>query len=910
MSLRLIAQEEIPVAFFMFDGTSPFTDHSGRGKTAVVPSITNLVLNPSIEVNTTSWSASSNSSISRVNTQFYSGGWSLLLNRTNTTAGNCYTQTPVATVVGKQYTVAARIYAVKAGIKLHAGFGGPTSAVITSLNSWTEQRITFTATATSTAIFVSDDSAGTWVVGPCAYIDSVMVVEGADSTIPFFDDNAGATWTGTANNSTSNISASLSGKPINLLKNPSAETGTTWLGVSRITITSSDEWASSGTKSFKCVRTADASPDAFLDMNVSNLVSDGRLKPSTVYTMMGTVKQTALISGVDEGSTVGMGQRKSLFVHLNGTGIGIVNGTNSIGVETLRYTFTTPSSLAGYNSIRFYTGGAVGDVFYWDSLALIEGTYSGPYFDGDSPGALWTGTEHSSTSIQYSASGYHSALVKDAHRALLIGDSNRVTVDAPVYRQGFEHLPFSVELAVRSIKKDPTNLSPQQIFGNSGEMDGITIAGTVVSFSTKYTTTGEAKCSFDMQENKAAFIDAIHTLAKNQLYIDGDLVAEVDITAEQQADTYLSAGTTMSMGETTSGNLLAVNGLSIYRNEISEEAIFQHYSEANDNLSEASVATAFKGANLDLSPEQSNPYLIQTYTSESDWNRGIMSFTTTEYGQLVPQVREGESVAGTWTAIQPLPQEEGTLYGVTLNWQGEGATVQTSTDNATWTTVKRGTRTGTIPSGFNPVNKFLYVRVSFPGGIVNDESYIDELAIAIYTTATLPPFDGRTVTLVSTSIENGSDVLEYNENYGAEVAAGSITIGAMGANSMLPKTIEIWSKKTSTVTTFTDNLFSASPTVQYTNGGSKQNYQVDEWQLRTYVFDDGYSGDIVLSGTGQIGTITMYPYAMSDTEVYQSYKSYTGIPNIVVQETSNIGIEDIPDYVDIYGYDWSIESAG
>lgn len=694
----------------------------------------------------------------------------------------------------------------------------------------------------------------------------------------------------------------------NLLLNPSAETNASFVLGNRVTITRSNEWASSGDYSFKCTRTADVSPDAFLDIDANTLVSSGRLKTNTVYTMIGTVKQTALIAGVAEGSNVGMAQRKSLFVHLNGTGIGTVSGNNTIGVQTLTYTFTTPSSLAGYNSMRFYTGGAVGDVFYWDSLMLVEGTYTGSYFDGSTAGGTWTGTAHASTSTKYEPFNFHSALANDAVRAPIVSGTQRITYASTIYNKLNEDASFTMEGWARSIKVDPTSVAAQQILGNNGALDGMLIAGTVVSFVTKYTNTGEARCSFDLQENYAFHWVCVHTPVKNSLYINGELVAEVDITIEQQADTFLNNGTTLSSGATSGPNKLAINGIAFYRFALEDEAIDEHYAFGTDNLSDMNVVSAFKGAHGSFEPYYGVPHYSIGFNTEAEWRRGRFTNTAVEFDQLVPQQRSNVSVAGSWDSVIPLPENIGTLYAINLVWDGEGATVDVSLNGTSWTPAARGVNLSIIPQGFNPVGRLLQVRVSFPGGITDDESYIDGLTAAIYNTAKIIPIDGRAVTLDKVSIELDSDALEYQENWGSEINDGSIVIAQRTVDSMLPKTIQIWAKKKSAAV-FTDNM-NASATTYYSNDGPQRPYQIDEWQLRTYTFNDGFNSGITISGSGQVAMIALYPYVMTAQQVKDSYLSYVGKPVLNLTSIDTINIVDQPELVDISEYDWAIESAG
>lgn len=52
----------------------------------------------------------------------------------------------------------------------------------------------------------------------------------------------------------------------------------------------------------------------------------------------------------------------------------------------------TPARIYGSGVVEISEG-------YWDDLMIVEGDYTGPYFDGSTPGASWTGTPHESTSV-------------------------------------------------------------------------------------------------------------------------------------------------------------------------------------------------------------------------------------------------------------------------------------------------------------------------------------------------------------------------------------------------------------------------------------------------------------------------------------------------------------------------------
>lgn len=241
-------------------------------------------------------------------------------------------------------------------------------------NVWTRLSQTITVPATAAfMIFCTDINAtGTpWAVGNT--LDGTgLLIEKNPSLASYFD---GATapagdfvysWTGTANASAS-VSTGLQ------------VPGTT--SSSSVASILSSDWALGGVKSLRMIpRVAanDSGSDVFTDAWIR-----ANLTVSTRYTLLATAHLNAPQTGTLHASA------RALFVHLNGTNI--VTGAqaqapNLGGTHPLRISFTTPSTLAGYNVIRLYNGAMQGggDV-WWDELMLIEGDYKGPYFDGTQP---------------------------------------------------------------------------------------------------------------------------------------------------------------------------------------------------------------------------------------------------------------------------------------------------------------------------------------------------------------------------------------------------------------------------------------------------------------------------------------------------------------------------------------------
>jgi hypothetical protein len=107
---------------------------------------------------------------------------------------------------------------------------------------------------------------------------------------------------------------------------------------------------------------------------------------------------------------------------------------------------------------------------------------------------------------------------------------------------------------------------------------------------------------------------------------------------------------------------------------------------------------------------------------------------------------------------------------------------------------------------------------------------------------------------------------------------------------------------------FTDNI--TGTTASYTNGTTLQAYQNDEWQLRTYVINGGFSGAITFTGTGQIGSVVLYPYAKTAAEVLETYRAYVGRPVLTLPTQGAIALTQLTAFIDAYEYEWSMESAG
>jgi hypothetical protein len=220
-------------------------------------------------------------------------------------------------------------------------------------------------------------------------------------------DPAGVTyaWSGTVNNSVSRLTdndltfawtgaANASAAALTVQRVAGLSTG-----ISGALSYRSTWWADTGAYSMR--QTATGHYDEFA-------VSSSGMVPGQTYTIMVTSYSTAPI--------VGTGARRMVQLRAYGSAttypLTVTAPAGQVGAYVHIGTFVCPSDATSY-SVRFTPDQAGGTDIWWDSLVVVQGTYTGPYFDGSSapytntlysPAAqtsfAWTGAANASTSVQ------------------------------------------------------------------------------------------------------------------------------------------------------------------------------------------------------------------------------------------------------------------------------------------------------------------------------------------------------------------------------------------------------------------------------------------------------------------------------------------------------------------------------
>jgi hypothetical protein len=302
----------------------------------------------------------------------------------------------------------------------YSGFGqNYGTAVSVPANVWTKLSVTGTIPAAAGAFsfsLVPTPSTG-WAAGVPLTIDTsrVMIEKlSAAGGTGFFDGSNplapyGSAWEGAANDSASYLAdttftSSWTGTPdasTSVLSAPLVTTpmiGTVWGNDSSSLPLQTSEWSALGTKSWRQVPLNGA---AYQYLNIGASLVAGK-----VYTALVTFRMVEAQTHATPAA-----RARSLVYSESGATIQQSQAPNTPGVTELRITFTLGAS--GTRLIMFYgqaySVGAVADSkdVWWDKLLIVEGNYTGPYFDGSTVPTdpdltyAWVGAVNGSASAQY-----------------------------------------------------------------------------------------------------------------------------------------------------------------------------------------------------------------------------------------------------------------------------------------------------------------------------------------------------------------------------------------------------------------------------------------------------------------------------------------------------------------------------
>lgn len=372
---------------FDYGWTGATNASTSTAKAAVTEVRRNLCVNPNFETDILGWTAEAGVTLTRETVSPISGTGSMKM----ATGGDTYTQ--VAMAIGEviTFSVDYKTVGTVAGTpRLYSAAPGAvtqTTALPLTQSSPGRYSVTSAPAVTAGNIILA-------VFGPTtggSIIFDNVLIEKSTVAGTYFDGGTAAkgdfinAWLGTIN-----ASASVQqGIPIaNVIASLAA---TIQSNVGKV----------DGNKAIRVI-SQDVNLNSFGFLKNTNLTASGDLIAGKTYTVLATVYLDAPLTG-----SVNLRGLYYRSVIMTGND-SYVNFVNVAGFQTIRLTFTVPIGETN-GCIRLYNSSAPnnGDVWY-DNVLLVEGAYTGPYFDGDSadfvyrnqvvnPG--WSGVAHSSTTI-------------------------------------------------------------------------------------------------------------------------------------------------------------------------------------------------------------------------------------------------------------------------------------------------------------------------------------------------------------------------------------------------------------------------------------------------------------------------------------------------------------------------------
>ncbi|QGH76354.1 hypothetical protein SEA_DAUBENSKI_46 [Streptomyces phage Daubenski] len=537
----------------------------------------------------------------------------------------------------------------------------------------------------------------------------------------------------------------------------------------------------------------------------------------------------------------------------------------------------------------------------------------------------------------------HPALVTGSGSALLLNNTNQLQMDDPVFNKGYELRQFSLEAWVK-----PVNVTGEvALMSHSSTYDGLVISPTNITFRTKYLTAGTCEVTYEYDASKSFHVVGVHTNAKNSLYVDGVLVAETDLTDEQQTDVYAFLTTDLIAGQSSGVSTIALDAPAIYTFALTRDAVAKHYGFGIDVDSSEGIAGYNDAIFWNFSDETRNIALKQLWSSAADWATGTLSDTViiddtiapgysqsessvVEDGLIIP-VYTNTSLPGTWQAsiaFNVIP--ETTISDARINWKGQGSyTIEYSLDGGTvWLTPSDSGAT-TLDN-----DSTIDIRITFDGGIVDDTSFVEYIEVVAYLDKY---FRGsrsdRTAQMSGTGVasDNYYEPIEYADINGLRMISGAINVsldssyaGEEEPGDLFIRGFDMWVKPTAgNILNATGvNVERSGNTIVFSgfsaftvNGASVSSgatvFGSDSWYHIAGVFT--IPANLALQ-IGSPGIIIAQLSAIYDTinlaGLQQMYAAYLGLPGLVVNDSSDVGIDEATPTTNLYAHVWGITPAG
>lgn len=483
-------------------------------------------------------------------------------------------------------------------------------------------------------------------------------------------------------------------------------------------------------------------------------------------------------------------------------------------------------------------------------------------------------------------------LVSGAYRSRRHNASSHTYMYSNIMQRGQERESFSIETWFV-----PSENTYCAIASHLGSFDGLWWQNGNLYFSLRLETQGYVIISYTPDSWRSMHSVGVFTGNALELWVNGDLKARQELTADQLSDQYFNFPTSPDYLLEGAGPGCQ-QATAFYKRALPPYQIKAHYLQGIRTTPASQASGMFGGIPENVSAETSNILMSMVYENRSQWETGTGVVT---YGEEIssPLDPNGLPLEGEWVTTIPLSSDTTVIDHVFISWEKTGTVaVETKLDNGLWVPQNNYSKISST-NDINPTGKVLFVKLKFAAGV---QGNMRSLRLRVFKDLSIRSLNRTITTGTDFTLYDKRPVMAYDSATDVSILNDPLIIGA-DQDAQTVQSLSFWYRATSGTL-----AVNKTPTTYYQNGAATTvNTRLNEWVFATYVFP-ATATDIQFTGTAVIKEIALYKEALTATQVDEIFRAYTSIPRFVVNSSSTVAV-GAPSSA-IYANNWSITAGG
>lgn len=484
-------------------------------------------------------------------------------------------------------------------------------------------------------------------------------------------------------------------------------------------------------------------------------------------------------------------------------------------------------------------------------------------------------------------------------------------VSGSPYVKGNERKEFSIEAIFTPtdiLASTTTFQSPQRIASAPSQFDGLSIDGTVVSFTIRFQDVDPVTVSYDI-----GFYQRVHAVGVKAangiiLFINGVSVATATFTDEQYAALFENTNNTgeAHTGYTVGSQQIAIGFLGFYSYAMRTERVLKHYNSSITDQTMQIVRAAFKFEDLNIDSLNDDRYINIYHDSVVGWADPQLTGIGVSKTQLLRADASGTPEDGSIVYTVDLSNPTvSNAYGLIVDVEGLGFKIQVSEDFLNWTDVPTGLFSTLFALGSWPIDTNVFVRIVLLASA--DDAYIDSIRIRGYLNASSyaqgnPDDGGRQITLSNMGIGWDQTPPENLSSATGFYGDGTVVISADSSGGA-----EVVGTQEYLVKRLDSNAVTWPSGTSYINGAASvlTNLKVGIWEL-VHLTGSPANASKTIDGNVHIASLSFNERQLSSNEISAVYLAYMSADPIVVSTSSSIAIANPGSPVTIVAEAWTM----